>query len=309
MAALCGLFGYTRQAYYAHQREAGREALECTVVLDLVKRERDAQPKLGTRKLYYRIRRDLQAMNIKMGRDALFDLLREERLLIRRRRRGCVTTQSHHRFRCYGNLLENLTIERPEQVWVADITYLRVGEGFAYLSLITDAYSRKIMGYHLHPTLEASGCLKALEMALKNRQYEGALIHHSDRGIQYCCHDYTKRLTKADIAISMTLSGSEENAIAERVNGILKNEYLLDATFQTFEDALRQTKQAIKLYNNERPHLSLSMATPEQAHQRQGPQRRLWKDYRRQKTEKLHSSNPPARETQPKPTTQPVKLF
>lgn len=309
MAALCGLFGRTRQAYYARQWEAGREALETRVVVDLVKRERVAQPKMGTRKLYFRIRQDLEAMGIKMGRDALFDLLREERLLIRRRRRGSVTTLSHHRFRCYRNLLEALAIDRPEQAWVADITYLRVGDGFVYLSLITDAYSRKIMGYHLHPTLEASGCLKALEMALKNRQYEGALIHHSDRGIQYCSHDYTTRLRKAGVAVSMTLSGSAENAIAERVNGILKGEYLLDATFESFEAALRQTKQAIKLYNNERPHLSLSMATPEQVHQGQGPQLRLWKDHRRRKSEEVRSPQPHAPENQPRSTKQPVKLF
>lgn len=307
MAALCGLFGYTRQAYYAHEREAGREALETTVVVELVRRERRAQPKLGTRKLYYRIKRDLQSMNIKMGRDALFDLLREERLLIRRRRRGSATTMSHHRFRCYANLIEDVKIDRPEQVWVADITYLRVGEGFAYLSLITDAYSRKIMGYHLHPTLEKSGCLKALEMALKNRQYEEALTHHSDRGIQYCSHDYARRLATAGVAISMSVSGSAENSIAERVNGILKDEFLLDATFESFEAALRQTKQAVRLYNIERPHLSLAMETPEQAHQKRGPQHRLWKDYRRRKEPR--SSQPPAREPQPKPTIQPVKLF
>lgn len=308
MAALCGLFGRTRQAYYARQREAGREALESTVVVERVQREREAQPRMGTRKLHVRIKGDLQAMGIKMGRDALFDLLREERLLIRRRRRGSVTTQSHHRFRCYQNLLEGLAIDRPEQAWVADVTYLRVGEGFAYLSLVTDAYSRKIMGYHLHPTLEASGCVRALEMALKNRQYEEPLIHHSDRGIQYCSHDYTARLTKAGVAISMSVSGSAENAIAERVNGILKSEYLLDATFESFEAALRQTKQAITLYNHERPHLSLDMATPEQTHQRSGPLQRQWKDYRRRQRQALRSPQT-ARETPPQPTIQPVKLF
>ena len=281
MATLCGLFGRTRQAYYSLRREAGREALERSVVVDLVMRQRRDQPKMGTRKLYGRIKDDMEAMGIKMGRDALFELLRAEGLLVRRRRRATVTTLSRHRFRCYGNLLENLEIERPEQVWVADITYLRVGESFAYLSLITDAYSRKIVGYHLHPTLEARGCLQALEMALKNRQYEAALIHHSDRGIQYCSHDYTARLVKAGVAISMTVSGSAENAIAERVNGILKDEYLLDATFENFDAALRQTKQAIRLYNTERPHLSLAMATPEMAHQSQGPIQRLWKDYRK----------------------------
>lgn len=257
--------------------------METAVVLELVHRVRRQHSKMGVRKLHDRIAPDLQAKGIKMGRDALFDRMRAAGLLIKRRRRGTITTDSRHRFRCYTNLLEGLAIARPEQVWVADITYIRLVDGFAYLSLITDAYSRKIMGYHLHPTLEAEGCLQALNKALKNRQYDGALIHHSDRGIQYCSHDYTRRLTKAGVAISMTLSGSAENAIAERVNGILKDEYLLEATFESFQAALRQINQAVMLYNTDRAHLSLGKRTPQEAHGCEGPLERQWKDYRKRK--------------------------
>lgn len=273
----------TRQAYYARKWYQEQEGLETAVVLDLVHRVRRQHSKMGVRKLHDRIAPDLKAMDIKLGRDALFDLLRGAGLLIKRRRRGTVTTDSRHRFRCYQNLLEGLTVERPEQVWVADITYIRLADGFAYLSLITDAYSRKIMGYHLHPTLEAEGCLQALNKALKSRQYDGTLIHHSDRGIQYCSHDYTRRLTEAGVKISMTLSGSAENAIAERVNGILKDEYLLDATFESFPAALRQIRQTVMLYNTDRAHLSLGKRTPLEAHQCTGPLERLWKDYRKRK--------------------------
>jgi putative transposase len=277
LATLCKLFGKTRQAWYDHQRCQGREALESTVVLDLVREKRARHPKMGTRKLYDRLSDQLKQMGIRIGRDAFFVLLREGGLLIRRRRKGHITTLSRHRFRCYGNQLEGLVIDRPEQVWVTDITYLRLERSFVYLSLVTDAYSRNIMGYHVSPTLEASGCLKALRMAMKNRSYDEPLIHHSDRGIQYCSHEYTSALNQAGIAISMTVSGSAENAIAERVNGILKDEYLLDATFESLEAARRQTAQAIHLYNTDRPHLSLGMLTPEQAHRGQGPLTRMWK--------------------------------
>lgn len=236
---------------------------------------------MGGRKLHQRLERPLEAMDIRMGRDAFFDLLREEGLLVGRRRRGPVTTLSRHRFRCFDNLLEGLAVERPEQVWVSDITYIRLAQGFAYLSLITDAYSRRVMGYHLHPTLEASGPLKALSMAVKARLYHQSLIHHSDRGMQYCSHEYTKKLEGAGIAISMTLSGSAENAIAERVNGILKSEYLLDSTFETYEAAIRHTAEAIALYNSDRQHLSLSMLTPDEVHRDARPVTRMWKDYRK----------------------------
>lgn len=274
---LCRLFGKSRQAWYDQRKRAAVRELETELVLELIREVRRSHPRMGARKLHEKLGRDLAAMGIKLGRDALIELMHVHGLLVGRRRKATVTTHSRHRFRCFGNLVEDLAIERPEQVWVSDITYIRLVEGFCYLSLITDAYSRKVVGYHLNPRLDAEGNLKALEMALNGRRSAEALIHHSDRGIQYCCHAYTGRLAEAGVAISMTYSGNGQNAIAERMNGILKDEYLLDATFESSRAAEKQVAQAIRLYNSERPHLSLGMKTPDQAHQGRGELKRLWR--------------------------------
>jgi putative transposase len=279
---LCRLFGKTRQAWYDRRRRSGRRELKSELVLELIGEVRRSHPRMGARKLHLKLAPDLAAMGLTLGRDALLDLMREHGLLVRKRRRATVTTNSRHRFRCYDNLLENVVVERPEQVWVSDITYLRLAAGrFCYWSLITDAYSHKVAGYHLHPRLDADGPLQALEMALHGRQYAGALLHHSDRGIQYCSHPYTGRLRAAGVAISMTYTGNGQNAIAERMNGILKDEYLLEATFESIRAARKQVDQAVRLYNGDRPHLSVAMRTPDQAHGCSGELKRLWRSRRR----------------------------
>jgi transposase InsO family protein len=220
-------------------------------------------PRIGCLKLHRLLRSDFIRLGYKLGRDKFFELMRGEKFLVVRRKRKCGTTNSTHDFRVYANLIADLKIRRPFQVLVSDITYLRVGENFCYLSLVTDLFSRLIVGWELSKTLEAAGPLRALRMALR---FTGALqgaIHHSDRGVQYCCHEYVKLLFHAKIRISMSNVGApEQNAVAERVNGILKDEFLLEQQFPSFEVALPATREAIATYNQLRPHLSLDHQTP-----------------------------------------------
>lgn len=214
-----------------------------------------------------------------MGRDAFFELLRANGLLVRRKRCRARTTFSSHRFRKYQNLVKNLVVECPNQLWISDITYIRIKHDFAYLSLVTDAYSRKIIGFCLSHDLSTDSCLSALRMALATRLTDLPLIHHSDRGIQYCSRAYTHLLTKRGIAISMTQSGNpRDNAIAERVNGILKQE-LLQESYDNITIAYKSIKQAISIYNTLRPHSSLNMLTPENAHTKTGQLKRRWRNY------------------------------
>ena len=215
-----------------------------------------------------------------MGRDALFALLAEQGLLIRQRSaRKPKTTFSNHWLRKYPNLIVSLLFNRPNQVWVADITYLLVGTGFGYLFLLTDGYSRKIIGYALAASLAAESAVKALGMAIRQRPAGVSTIHHSDRGSQYCCWDYMALLDKAKIAPSMTQTGDpRENAIAERVNGILKSE-LLRKRYDNLEQACQELPRIISLYNVERPHLSLDLLTPSEAHEQEGTLKRRWKTY------------------------------
>jgi transposase InsO family protein len=220
---------------------------------------------------------------ISLGRDALFDLLREHHLLVRRRKRKAQTTCSKHWYRKYKNLIRGFEPLAPNLLWVSDITYIVVAEGFAYLSLITDAYSKKITGFYLSKTLEAAGCVRALQMALNNCNDTSNLIHHSDRGVQYCSHDYVKMLDDKNIKISMTENGDPlENAIAERVNGILKDELLLQQ-YNSFEEAQKSVAKSIAIYNALRPHSSCDMLTPEQAHTKEGVLKKHWKNYYKQK--------------------------
>lgn len=203
--------------------------------------------------------------NIKMalGRDKFFDLMRDEGLLIRRKRKYARTTNSEHGFRVYGNKIKELKIVRPNQVWVCDITYIATAEGFMYLALITDLYSRKIVGYDISDSLEAEGCRRALKRALASVKNTKGIIHHSDRGIQYCCKEYVKLLKKYGLEISMAAKGDcYENAVAERLNGILKQEYELGSKFMTKEIAVKATKEAINLYNTKRLHRSINYKTP-----------------------------------------------
>jgi putative transposase len=202
-------------------------------------------------------------MKMALGRDKFFDLMRNEGLLIRRKRKYAKTTNSAHGFRVYANKIKGLKIVRPNQVWVCDITYIATAEGFMYLALITDLYSRKIVGYDMSDSLEAEGCRRALKRALARVKNPKGIIHHSDRGIQYCCKEYIKLLNKYGMDISMAAKGDcYENAVAERVNGILKQEYELGNKFMTKEIAEKATREAINLYNTIRLHRSINYKTP-----------------------------------------------
>jgi len=269
---LCRLLGYSSQAYYQYQKATESRTFKQEEVIQQVLERRRLQPRIGARKL-------LEIIQPLMGRDAFFDLLRDSGLLVRRKRIRVRTTFSAHRFRKYPNLVEELVVNRPNQLWVSDITYLRIAQDFAYLSLITDAYSRKIIGFCLSHDLSTDSCLKALRMALATRLNDQPLIHHSDRGTQYCSQAYTNLLKKKGIDISMTQSGNpRDNAIAERVNGILKMELLSD-NYVNIGTANQSVKQAINVYNTRRPHSSLDMLTPEVAHQTEGPLKRRWRNY------------------------------
>lgn len=239
--------------------------------------ERIRMPRVGTRKLYFLIKDRLQERSIKMGRDVLFNFLRAEQLLIKPRRCYIKTTNSKHWMKKYPNLIENLEVTGPEQVWVSDITYLKTTTGNQYLSLITDAYSKKIMGYALLDSLATEGPMNALKMAIKNRKYDSALIHHSDRGLQYCSADYTQKLKENNIQISMTQNGDPyENAIAERINGILKHEFLLVEGLKDHLQALQAIKESVNIYNSYRPHLSCHYLTPDYVHSKGGIRIKKW---------------------------------
>ena len=277
---LCQLFGKTRHAYYDRSWHKEQITLESAIVLDLVAEQREQMPCIGTPKLYHLIKQPLLKHGIKMGRDKLNNLLSEYDLLIRKKRRRAQTTNSRHWFRRYPNLVREIEVMRPEEVWVSDITYLNVGDGFGYLSLITDAYSKKIMGYCLYPTLEHIGCLNALKMALSNRIYNQNLIHHSDRGLQYCCYEYTGLLGEHGVEISMTEKKDPyENAVAERMNGILKTDFQLDRIFPGFQEAQQSIDQAIATYNEKWPHGSCDYLPPDEAHKQKGKLTKKWKTY------------------------------
>lgn len=278
---MCWLFGISRQAYYKHHRVDVLQQKETAIVLQQVKEIRAMHPVMGGRKLYAVLHTSLRQQGIDIGRDAFFDLLRDSGLLIRKRRRKTITTWSKHPFRKYRNLIKNLVPTRPNQLWVSDITYLKTQQGFVYVSLITDAYSRKIVGYDLSDNLESVNALYALQMAIQATAPPlHGLIHHSDRGIQYCCHDYVRLLQQHHIQISMTENGDPlENAIAERINGIIKNEYLLQQPLLNKQQAMQLLEQTVLVYNQHRPHLSCSLFTPEQIHQQHQQPKRLWKSY------------------------------
>jgi transposase InsO family protein len=283
---LCSLLGYSRQAFYKFVKHAEKEALQHDLILQEVLRIRKTLKRLGTRKLLFKMEEFMREHHIEIGRDAMFDLLATHKLLIRKRKRRVpVTTFSDHWMRKYPNLIVDFIPTAPNQLWVSDITYITLKDDFAYLSLITDAYSRKIVGFYLSETLSADGCIKALQMALKNNPQLGRLIHHSDRGSQYCCADYVAILDKQFVKISMTQSGDPlENAIAERVNGILKDE-LLEKIYINYQEAKQAIAAAISIYNYQRPHSSIDMLTPTEAHLREGELKRRWKNYYSKKKE------------------------
>jgi len=265
--ATCELFGVHRDAHYKYLRRFKIKKATNQVILSLVKQERSVQPRIGTRKLIKTIKDPLGKQGIKLGRDALFNLLRANHLLIRRKKPNHKTTNSFHRFYKYNNLIKDLEVVRPNQVWVSDITYIRTVKGFCYLALVTDLYSRKIVGYDISDSLELKGCLRALQKAQRQSRLKAGTIHHSDRGIQYCSNQYVKELEKKKMLISMTEENHcYENAVAERVNGILKGEFYLDECFTNVEHAKRAVINAIKIYNQKRMHLSLNFKTPNMVH-------------------------------------------
>jgi len=246
-------------------------------VIELVKSKRIIMPKIGTRKLYYLLKEDLNELGV--GRDKLFKILRANRLLIKPKKKYHTTTNSHHRFRKHKNQIKQLEFIRPEQVWVSDITYIGTRRNPSYLSLVTDAYSKKIMGYNVSDSLSVKGALNALEMALKNRNYKKEpIIHHSDRGLQYCSNEYQKILDVNNIKPSMTEKYDPyENAIAERINGILKQEFDIDKYDTTLDIKAKTVQNSIKIYNNFRPHLSNSLLTPKLMHQQKTLKRKSYK--------------------------------
>ena len=266
--ALAQACGFSRQAYYQARCRADRRAEHEAQAIERVEQVRQRHPRMGTRKLYQEHYDTFRACSI--GRDALFELLWREGLLIEPKRRGTRTTNSRHGFRTWENLLtEGYTAKRANEVFVADITYLATAEDFCYLALITDAFSRKIVGWDLSKSLSVEGSLRALDRALAqtSRAERKRLIHHSDRGVQYCCHAYIERLEKAGARVSMAAVGNPyENALAERVNGILEQEYRLDAYFGSEAQARRAVQEAVYLYNEERPHRSLAYRKPSQVH-------------------------------------------
>ncbi len=281
---MCKLLGYSKQAYYKREDKTLQDDFKKSLVKTMVMDVRSKLPRLGTRKLYYLIKDDLKRENIKVGRDKLFSILREEGLLVRKRRKYTKTTNSKHWMKKYPNLTKNLKLVKPEQLWVADITYLQTKQGHEYLHLVTDAYSKQIMGYELADNLKASSTVKALKMAMSNRKYKHQLIHHSDRGLQYCSYHYTELLTENSIQISMTEHYDPyENAVAERVNGILKDEFGLDQIFENNKTLHKQLQESINLYNNIRPHLSINMLTPNQAHKQQKVKLKKWTKKNHQK--------------------------
>jgi putative transposase len=289
---LCTLFGKTRQAYYDHYWRHCDEQLQEALIVELVRSVRQRLPKLGARKLLMVLGEDFAAHHITIGRDRFLELLKSHDLLVRRIKRYVRTTDSNHPFKKWTDLVKDMPeLSAIEQLWVSDITYLRTVDGFVYLSLITDAYSRKIIGYHLSQHLKAQGCISALNKAiatLKGNKEQRTLIHHSDRGVQYCCDAYVEVLQHHLITISMTQSGSPyDNALAERVNGILKTELLLDSTFSSYSAAVPVVHQAIDAYNRLRPHMSCGNLTPEQVHQQQTTAlKKMWKP--KQRTVKLN---------------------
>jgi putative transposase len=281
LKVICRLLGITRQAYHKRHRREEREAIKTELVVQEVVKIRVVQKRVGSRKLHHLLSEFREGHSIKMGRDRLNELLREHSMQIRKRRRKTPRTTFAAPWKRYPNLIRDMIGDmgptRANQVWVSDITYVRVGEGFAYLSLITDAYSRKIVGYHLSRDLSAKGCVTALRMAMRDNPDRDSLIHHSDRGLQYYSSAYVKLLGRTRISMTEK-SDPLENAIAERVNGILKQE-LLEKRFESYQEARASIDEAVDIYNNLRPHLSIDMLTPAEAHTRTGTLKRLWKNY------------------------------
>lgn len=265
---LCQLSGISRQAFYKKRKRREKLKVDHELVVELVNEKRSDNPRMGTRKLHYELQEAFDQYAIQLGRDRLFDLLRSKKLLIHPKKKWIQTTDSRHSLEVYENLIKELTATCSHQIWVADITYIRTAQGWIYLSLIMDLVSRKIVGFNMGDTLEANESIKALDMAIRQLPKNRFPIHHSDRGSQYCCHEYVSKLKERRLPVSMTeINHCAENCYAERVNGIIKGEYNLDLGFKTKEQARKATLHAIRMYNDHRPHNSLGMLKPSQVHQ------------------------------------------
>ena len=275
---LCALFGKTRQAYYQRLSYKYEEQAEESIILDLIADLRRDMGRLGGRKLWHEINGMYPGM---VSRDRLFDILDRHHLKVHRKIRVVRTTWSESWLHRYPNLVKDLVLTAANQVWVSDITYINTKKGFLYLHIVTDAYSKRIMGWCLSDSLHAKATISALLMAIRNAGCSlTGLIHHSDRGCQYCCDKYVKILQDNGIRISTTQSGDpRDNAIAERINGILKTEWLNDEHFDDLYNAQKRISQIIDIYNTRRPHLSLNYKTPSQAYTEVGQQKRAWKNY------------------------------
>lgn len=267
---MCGFWQISRQAYYKGRKRLVEKTEKKTWILSKVRSIRKKHSQLGTLKLRKELDEEIKNCGRGFGRDKFFDLLRDHELLIKRKPKFAITTNSDHAFYKHKNYLAEAIITAPDQAWVSDITYLRTRQNFVYLSLITDVYSRKIVGWNVDVSLAVEGSIKAVKKAISQCGGTENLIHHSDRGIQYCCYAYTDLMKDNGIKISMGEVGNcYDNAIAERVNGILKNEYLLDNEFADYEQAIEAVKEAIYLYNYERPHWSLNLQKPAIVYEKQ----------------------------------------
>jgi putative transposase len=288
---MCSIFNKTKQAFYKQQTVAEKTTLKNEVMLGLVNKQREIWKRGSGRNLHKSLENKLIEHNIKIGRDKFFDFLRQYNLLIKYKRFRTKTTCSYHHFNKYDYLIKDLIPQRSNEIWVSDITYLWLKEknNFCYLSLITDLYSRKIVGYCVHQDLSVNGCLEALKMALKQRVNSNLpLIHHSDRGVQYCSHKYVELLTNNNIKISMTQTGDPlENAVAERINKTIKEEFTNDRqiNFPNIVIAKTEIKKFIEFYNNKRPHRSINWMTPTLAHAQTGELKKVWKKYPYKKRE------------------------
>jgi putative transposase len=289
---LCKQFGLSRQGYYKLLERDSKEATMSSQVKEMVKQLRKRHTKMGCKKVHKKLKVKLKEKGIYCSRDKMYDILREGDMLIKKRKRYVNTTQSYHRFYKHKNLIKDKEIASSEQVWVSDITYIKTKEKSLYLSLITDVYSKQIMGWELSDNLKTVNCIKAMKMAVSKRQYnERELIHHSDRGFQYCHPDYIKLLNDNNIKVSMTTKHDPyENAVAERVNGILKDEYAIES-FTTEKEAYKEIRAAIWLYNTDRPHLSCGYMTPHQAHNKEGYKLKKWPGKKRSRDMSLDLLN------------------
>lgn len=269
IAKLCRKTGMSRQNFYKGSKERVRREVDGDLIEELVRAERMVQPRLGGKKLHRLLKPELEKAGVRIGRDLFFGVLGERGLLLEPLPKAPRTTNSRHSLPVFRNLLADMEVDAPNQAWVSDITYIRTDEGFLYLSLITDDWSRKIVGYHAGDTLETEGCLRALEQAVKELVDGMFPLHHSDRGCQYCSHLYTGRLREYGLGISMTEElHCYENAKAERVNGILKQEYFLGGCFRTKQQAIKAVDQAVWLYNTRRPHQALKYEIPATVHEK-----------------------------------------